>query len=334
MSALLELQGVSRGFGGVRAVRDVSLSLRAGEFLSIIGPNGAGKTTLFNLIGGQDVPDAGSIVLDGVAIAGMAPERIAAQGLARTFQHGRVFATMSVRDNVLIGAHHRLRASRPRIPGLGALGLGALGLGAFGLGALAELAAALLRPPAVSREEHALGQEAERIVAMFGDRLTPRLDQPAFSLSYANRRRLEIARALALRPRLLLLDEPTAGMNETETAEMADIIAGLKADGQTILLIEHKLDLVMRLSDRVIAMDDGSVIAAGAPEAVRHDPAVIEAYLGHGALGETTPGETSPGETAPGETALGETAPGEAALGETAPGEAALGEAPVDKAAP
>ncbi|MEA2737479.1 MAG: branched-chain amino acid transport system ATP-binding protein [Acetobacteraceae bacterium] len=276
MSALLEpplldLHGVSRSFGGVRAVRDVSLSLGAGEFLSIIGPNGAGKTTLFNLISGHDVPDAGGIALDGVPIAGLVPERIAALGMARTFQHGRVFATMSVRDNILIGAHHRLRAAKPRLPGLGAL---------------AELAAALIRPPAVVREEHALRHEAEQIAAMFGERLTPRLDQPAYSLSYANRRRVEIARALALRPRLLLLDEPTAGMNETETAEMADIIAALKAGGQTILLIEHKLDLVMRLSDRVIAMDDGSVIAAGSPAAVRVDPAVIEAYLGHSALGE------------------------------------------------
>ena len=271
MSTLLDLHGVSRSFGGVHAVRGVDLSLHAGEFVSIIGPNGAGKTTLFNLISGQDVPDAGSIALDGVPIAGLAPERIAAMGLARTFQHGRVFATMSVRDNVMVGAHHRLRAARPRLPGLGAL---------------AELAAALLRPPSVVREENALRQEAEHIVAMFGERLTPRLDQPAYSLSYANRRRLEIARALALRPRLLLLDEPTAGMNETETAEMAGIIARLKSDGQTILLIEHKLDLVMRLSDRVIAMDDGAVIAAGLPAAVRVDPAVIEAYLGHSALGE------------------------------------------------
>ena len=267
---LLQAQGVTRSFGGVHAVAGVSLALAAGEFLSIIGPNGAGKTTLFNLLSGHDVPDGGTIRFGGAAITGWAPERIAALGLARTFQHGRVFGNLSVRDNLLVGAHHRLRAAKPRVPGLGAV---------------AELAMALVRPAAVAREEAALNADVERIAALFGDRLTPRLEQPAYSLSYANRRRVEIARALALHPRLLLLDEPTAGMNESETTEMTGIIGGLKAAGHTILLIEHKLDLVMRLSDRVIAMDDGKVIAEGVPEAVRTDPAVIEAYLGSRALG-------------------------------------------------
>ncbi len=216
------------------------------------------------------MPDGGAIRFGGTAITGWAPERIAGLGLARTFQHGRVFGNLTVRDNILVGAHHRLRAAKPRLPGLGAV---------------AELLAALVRPPAVVREELALNADAERIAALFGDRLTPRLEQPAYSLSYANRRRVEIARALALHPRLLLLDEPTAGMNESETAEMTAIIGGLKAEGHSILLIEHKLDLVMRLSDRVIAMDDGKIIAEGPPAAVRADPAVIEAYLGHRALG-------------------------------------------------
>ena len=267
---LLQASNVTRSFGGVHAVAGVSLALEEGEFLSIIGPNGAGKTTLFNLLSGHDVPDGGTIALGGTAITGWAPERIAALGMARTFQHGRVFGNLSVRDNLLVGAHHRLRAVKPGLPGLGAV---------------AELVMALVRPAAVAREEAALNADVERIAALFGDRLTPRLEQPAYSLSYANRRRVEIARALALHPRLLLLDEPTAGMNESETAEMTGIIAGLKAAGHTILLIEHKLDLVMRLSDRVIAMDDGKVIAEGRPEAVRTDPAVIEAYLGHRALG-------------------------------------------------
>ncbi len=268
---LLTARGVTRSFGGVRAVAGVDLAVAPGEFVSIIGPNGAGKTTLFNLLSGHDVPDGGAITLGGTAITGWAPERVAALGLARTFQHGRVFANLSVRDNVLVGAHHRLRAAKPRLPGLGAL---------------AELAAALVRPPSVVREEQALNADVERIVALFGDRLTPRLEQPAYALSYANRRRVEIARALALHPRLLLLDEPTAGMNESETAEMASIIGGLKAEGHSILLIEHKLELVMQLSDRVVAMDDGRVIAEGPPARVRADPVVIEAYLGHHAMGE------------------------------------------------
>jgi branched-chain amino acid transport system ATP-binding protein len=265
--SLLSLRGLTRRFGGLTAVDGIDLDLAKGELVSIIGPNGAGKTTLFNLITGLDRPDAGEVRLDGNAVTGFAPERLAANGIARTFQLGRVFGNLSVMDNVLIGAHTRLRAVKPAIPLIGPL---------------LELGLALLRPASVRAEEEQLRDEVRGILARFGERLLPRIDQPAHSLSYANRRRVEIARALALRPRLLLLDEPTAGMNPTETMEMQALVAELKAEGLTILLIEHKLDMVMRLSERVIVMDEGKKIAEGAGEDVRNDAGVIEAYLGHG----------------------------------------------------
>jgi branched-chain amino acid transport system ATP-binding protein len=263
MMPLFEINGLTRRFGGLTAVDGLSLAVAPGEFVSVIGPNGAGKTTFFNLVTGFERPDAGQVLFDGADITGKSPERLAALGIARTFQHGRVFPNLSVLDNVLIGAHTRLRSVRPEF-----------------WGPVAEMALALLRPAAVRQEEETLRAEAVEILERFGDRLIPRLDQPTFGLSYANRRRVEIARALALRPRLLLLDEPTAGMNPTETQEMQTIIAGLKAEGLTILMIEHKLEMVMQLSDRVLVMDYGAAIAEGPPREVRENPAVIEAYLG------------------------------------------------------
>lgn len=260
--ALLEIRNVSRNFGGVLAVDDISLDIQAGQLVSIIGPNGAGKTTLFNLITGTDQLTAGQIIFEGQSLIGLRPDQFAGRGIARTFQHGRVFGNLSVLDNVLVGAHTRRKVSRPR-------------------NIVAELVLALVSSKGVRQEEAQLRQEAEAIIALFGERLTPRLHDPASSLSYANRRRLEIARALALKPRLLLLDEPTAGMNLTETAEMLAFIRELKQHGLTILLIEHKLSLVMALSDQVVVMENGRKIAEGTAEAIRDNPLVVGAYLGH-----------------------------------------------------
>jgi branched-chain amino acid transport system ATP-binding protein len=271
--SLLRVEGLARHFGGVRAVDGISFTVNEGEFVSIIGPNGSGKTTAFNLISGVLKPTEGTIHLDQTRIDGLRPDHIAELGIARTFQNGRVFGNMSVRENVLVGMHTRLRAARPfaslrHTPLLNWVPL------------LAETFTALARPPSVRAEEAAEETEVHRELSRFAERLLPREQHLAYSLSYANRRRTEIARALALRPRLLLLDEPTAGMNPTETAEVLEQLAVLRAERRTILLVEHKLDLVMRLSDRVLVLDNGRLIAEGPPAAIQDDERVIEAYLG------------------------------------------------------
>jgi len=267
---LLEASGLSKSFGGLVALRKFSIRIDEGETVGVIGPNGAGKTTLFNILSGAEKLDSGKILLRGREIARLGPDRRAALGMVRTFQAGRCFANLSVEENLLIGGQTGRIASRSGF-----------------LGGAVELAQAFFPFGAFRREESGLKLRAEAIASSFGERLSPRLADPAYSLSYANRRRLEIGRALASKPALLLLDEPTAGMNPSETAEMLEYLEALKKKGLSMIVIEHKLPLIMRLSDRVIAMDEGEKIAEGGPLDVSRNAQVIEAYLG-------TPREVSP----------------------------------------
>jgi ABC-type branched-subunit amino acid transport system ATPase component len=257
VAALLELRGVRLGFGGLRAVSDLDLEVGEGEIVSLIGPNGAGKTTVFNLVTGLYAPDAGTIALDGRPLAGLPPHRIAQLGVARTFQSIRLFLNMTVLDNVLAATYGGTRGGLLR---------------------------SVLRTPGARREQRAARALAEEQLAFFGPRLAGyRHHQPAYSLSYANRRRLEIARAMATRPRILLLDEPAAGMNPHETHEISELIGRLRDErGHTILVIEHDMHVVEGISDRVVALDHGEKIAEGDFERVATHPRVVEAYLGRG----------------------------------------------------
>jgi ABC-type branched-subunit amino acid transport system ATPase component len=255
---LFELRGVGKTFGGLTVLRDLDLAVEDGEIVSLIGPNGAGKTTVFNVITGVYAPDAGDVLLRGESIVGLPPHVIARRGIARTFQTLRLFLNMTVKENVMTAA-----------------------FGHTGAGVLRSV----LRTPGQRREERATHELAEQQLAFFGSRLMGyRWNQPAYSLSYANRRRLEIARAMATGPALLLLDEPAAGMNPAETHEITELIGRLRSErGLTILVIEHDMHVVEGISDRVVALDHGVKIAEGSFESVATDPNVIEAYLGAGA---------------------------------------------------
>jgi ABC-type branched-subunit amino acid transport system ATPase component len=252
---LLELRRVSMAFGGLRVIDALDLAVAENEIVSVIGPNGAGKTTLFNLVTGVYRPLGGDILFEGQSIVGLAPHAITRRGIARTFQTLRLFLNMTVRENVMAAAYGHTRAGIVR---------------------------SMLRTPGMRREEREIRQLAEERLAFFGERLMGyRWNQPAYSLSYANRRRLEIARATATKPRLLLLDEPAAGMNPRETHEITELIGQLRTEGgYTILVIEHDMHVVEGISDRVVALDHGVKIAEGSFEAVATDPRVVEAYLG------------------------------------------------------